>query len=672
MSNKLITKKFNTHVVRQVIESIDEPANNIYYLTASKHIPYPSNTVTTPYDRVLDTETDYYEQLIFGKKISNTDVSFMAPRSDWTTNTVYDMYTDTDTELYTKSFFVVSDQGSTYYVYKVLDNNGGAASTVDPGATDTSESACNFTTTSDGYTWKLMYKMAQEDFEKFATSDYMPVVQSANVAGNTVPGALDVIQITYPGSNYVATLDGSFIATDLRDAIAGGNNTTYRLTANASSNNDFYVGSGIYLTSGTGQGQLRKIVSYSAASRVAIIDSAFDTSPEPDTEYTIAPFVTVLGDGTTNATGYATVASGNGVSNYIDSIVISNRGEGYTYATATVTGNTGGVSNTAVLNVIIPPVGGHGSDSINELGAGYLGVSVTYANSESGFITTDNDYRQIGILKDPLFNHVHITMVDDTGTFAAGETVYQVDYVTTTGTIVANSSNTTVIGSDTDFINSFKAGDKLIITDTINNIRCLRTVATVSNSTYMDLTSNCAFTVDAGGKLSKATILCQGIKAGNSTPYISLDSADPKFVLNKQIIGATSGAWATVNAISVNEKSYNSWNTFDNRTRISYSSVSGDFNEDDAVFQGDTFLSNAYYHSANATFVFLTSERGPINPDPLTSLERTEGGAAYTLGSIKYESDLKKGSGELIYIENTDPISRDPSQSETIRLVLKF
>lgn len=671
MGNQLITKKLGKHAVEQIIESISEPANNVYYVTTSKHIPYANNTVTTPYDRIKDVETDYYEQLVFGKKINSSDVSYMIPRVNWTTNTVYSMYSDTDTGLFDKQFYVVSDQGSTYYVYKVLSNNGGANSTVNPGSTSTSESACNFTTTSDGYVWKLMYKMTEDDFEKFATADYMPVVQSANVAANVVSGAIDVITITYPGSNYVATLSGIFTSTDLRDAIPGGNTTTYKLANTASSNNDFYVGSGIVITAGTGSGQLRKIVSYSAASRVATVDRVFDTSPASGTEYTVAPYVQVLGDGTTNAIGYATVTSGAGVNNYINGIVLRDRGEGYTYASAVITGNTGGVSNSATLNVIIPPGGGHGSDTINELGSRHLGISVTFANNESGYVSTENDFGQIAVLKDPLFNNVNLTLGAESGTFVAGETVYQVDYTTLTGTVSSNSSNTILTGTDTEFNGFFKTGDNVIVFDTINNLQFIRTINAVTNTTSIVLNSNSGLTIDTGGKIAYAAIVARGIKIGNSSPYVTLGNTDPKLAIGKRIIGAASGAIANVTAIGVNEKNYNSWNTFDARTRINYSSVSGDFDEDDLVYQDSISLSNAYYHSANTTHVFLTSERGPINADPATPLQNESGGS-YTLGSIKYTSDVVKGSGDLLYIENIEPVTRSNSQSETIRLVLKF
>lgn len=676
MSNTLITKKLGSHVASQLIESISEPANNVYYLTASRHTQSNTATVPIPYDTISNTEVGYYQELIFGKKITSNDVSHMIPRVNWTINTAYSMYSDSDNDLFTKDFYVASDRGSTYYVYKVLDNNSNTKSIVDPGSTSTSETACNFITTADGYTWKLMYSLPEEQFEKFATADFMPVVKNSNVAASAVPGAIDVVEVTYPGSNYAATLSGAFTAVDVRDSIVvegvSGNSTTYRLTANASSNNDFYTGSGIYLTGGTGQGQLRKILSYTAATRIITVDTSFSDPPSADTEYLIAPYLVLTGDGDGEVKGYASVTSNATVNNYITKINIVERGSGFTYASAQVSGNTGGISNNAVLRVVIPPKGGHGSDPVNELGSNYLGVSVNFSNNESGTISTDNDFAQIGILKDPLFGNVHITMADDIGTFAAGETVYQVEYSTLTGTVTSNAQSNIITGTDTEFADALKPGSKVILLDSINNVRFLHTVDAVTNSTSIQLSSNAAFDVSGGGRLAVASLLCSGTKVGNASPYITLSNTEPKFVVGKRIIGAASGAWANVSSISINERSYSNWSTFDGRTRIQYTNVSNTFVEDDVVFQQDITLANAYYHSANTNFVFLTSEKGPINPDPTTPLERQSGGASFTLGSTKYSPDVQKGSGELLYIENTDTISRSDSQTETIRIVLKF
>lgn len=667
---KVISKKFSNHLAQQLIESISEPANNVYYLTASRHVEYDEgdDSVPTPVESSKELDIDIYEEMVFGKKITTSDVIRMVPRYNWTSNTKYAMYDHTDGQLFTKQFYVAVDGGSTYYVYKVLDNNNGAASTEQP--TNTSESACNFVTTGDGYRWKLMYKMSDSIFEKFATDDYMPVNTSANVSSNTISGAIDVISISNNGSNYVSVLTGQFTADDLRESIPTitGNTTTYRLNANAASNSDFYVGSSLYITSGTGSGQIKKILSYSASTRVITVEDLFDTPPSTDSTYTINPNVVVVGDGT-GACAYATVASNSTVNNFITGITIVSRGTGYTYATATVVGNTGGVSNTAVAKVIIPPKGGHGADAPTELGSAQMGISVTFNTSESGFISVENDFRKIGILKDPLFNDVILTLGDESGTFTSGELVHQVSYRKLLGTANVSTTNTTVTGTSTEFNQSLQTGDYIIIFDTANSLQCLRSVTSVTNSTSFSVNSAPDF--NAGfATIAHASVLCSGKKTGNSTPYINLGNTEPKFTTNKMIIGATSGAFANVTSINVQEKSYNNWNTFDNRTRISYTANTATFTEDDVVYQDDKSLSNAYFHSANSTFVFLTSEKGPINADPSTPLQSNT--VNYTLGSTKYNPDIVKRSGELIYIENSTPISRSSSQSETIRIVLEF
>jgi len=347
----LITEKLKEHVANQILESLTEPANNIYYVVAAKHTPYANDDATPiPQQSAQETIFSVYQESIFGKKVNTADICMVAPKYIWTANTVYNMYDDQDNDLLNKRFFVAVDGGATYYVYKVLDNNRGVASTEQP--TNTSESACNFVTTADGYTWKLMYKVPEATFEKFATADYMPVFTSANVAGNTVSGALDVIKIANTGSNYVATLTGQFQSNDVRESIPSysGNTTTYRLAENASSNNEFYTSSALYITSGTGAGQIRSIINYSGGNRVAVVNTAFSTPPDNTSQYAIAPRVIVLGDGS-GATGYATVSSNATVNNFISKINIVSRGSGYTYASATVVGNTGGISNTAVIRL---------------------------------------------------------------------------------------------------------------------------------------------------------------------------------------------------------------------------------------------------------------------------------------------------------------------------------
>ena len=94
---------------------------------------------------------------------------------------------------------------------------------------------------------------------KFATEEYIPVIPNANVSGNAVSGAIDVITVSTRGSNYDTYFSNTFNAIDLR---IGGNTVLYGLASGASSNDNFYTDSYLYIKSGTGVGQIRKIVDY--------------------------------------------------------------------------------------------------------------------------------------------------------------------------------------------------------------------------------------------------------------------------------------------------------------------------------------------------------------------------------------------------------------------------
>lgn len=108
--------------------------------------------------------------------------------------------------------------------------------------------------------------------------------------------------------------------------------------------------------------------------------------------YSGTPTVTITGDGT-GATANATV-----VANTVTAITVTSAGSGYTRATATISGG-GGAG--AVANVVIGPRSGHGSDAIEELGGKYIMINTRLDGNESNTITTSNEFRQVGILRDP-------------------------------------------------------------------------------------------------------------------------------------------------------------------------------------------------------------------------------------------------------------------------------
>lgn len=104
--------------------------------------------------------------------------------------------------------------------------------------------------------------------------------------------------------------------------------------------------------------------------------------------------ITITGDGT------SAVATGNinTTSQTVSSITVTSPGSGYHFANVAVSG--GGGTN-ATANVVISPFYGHGYDVTRELGAATVMINTRLTGNESGKLSTQNDYRQIGLLENP-------------------------------------------------------------------------------------------------------------------------------------------------------------------------------------------------------------------------------------------------------------------------------
>lgn len=104
--------------------------------------------------------------------------------------------------------------------------------------------------------------------------------------------------------------------------------------------------------------------------------------------------ITVTGPNTTQATANATVVSGS-----ITDIVVSNKGSNYIYANVSITSANGSSANAVAP---VSPIGGHGYSPPTELGVRHVMMTVYFNKGESGDLPTDIDFRQIGILINPL------------------------------------------------------------------------------------------------------------------------------------------------------------------------------------------------------------------------------------------------------------------------------
>ena len=137
---------------------------------------------------------------------------------------------------------------------------------------------------------------------------------------------------------------------------------------------------------------------------VALIEDTGAGLPASQTLYT-----SIKGDGTGGVVQFVTNGAGG-----ITSAAIQARGSGYTYANVLLgngnlfsdAGLTSAVATasgaTGAIEVILPPLGGHGSDHETELNGKRVMTNIRLTYSEgSGDFPVDNDFRRIGIVADP-------------------------------------------------------------------------------------------------------------------------------------------------------------------------------------------------------------------------------------------------------------------------------
>ena len=355
----IITEKFRTHNAKQFIEDFSESGQSNYIFIGRSHAWTDDTSPPAPANSQSE-EIGAYEDMIALKKVSSTDISHGLVRYDWTSGTKYDEYRDNYSSSNTtnvtgvSNFFdgrgyVITDE---FKVYKCLKTGMSGGSTVASTVKPTSVDTANPQVTGDGYMWKFMYSVVASDVIKFVTNDFIPVKSigaKSAVAGSGTNG----------GFGSTASDDGS-AQWDVENAAVDGAIYHYVVTA---------AGSG-YSNGSSGS-------------------------------FTVD--VAVEGDGS-GAVATLTFASGS-----LSSVAFkdtSSYGSGYKRASfPTLNSAISGLSadSGATIHPVISPINGHGADPIEELGGNYAIVNSRLEFGEgSGDFPTDNDFRRIGLIKNPV------------------------------------------------------------------------------------------------------------------------------------------------------------------------------------------------------------------------------------------------------------------------------
>lgn len=311
---------------------------------------------------------DVYDDIIAAKRITSDFARTVIRRYNWdlVANPKFDMwkpdYSSTPgsggligkptatgaTSIADAKFYVIN---SNYEVFKCLYNGQTPANPTGQNATNepkTTPSAGQgsysggiFTeeTGTAGYVWKYMYTIPTDDVLRFLSTDFMPIVAPTEASRVAVQAA----------------------------AVAGAVHVVLIESAGANLPNGTHYAP--IIGDGTG-GKVSIVVSGGAVTSVNVI---------------------AIGSGYTYASVPLKTGTGSGASAY-----------GLFSDSALTSSVTVGASATGALEAIISPQGGHGSDHEMELNGKriMMNIRLTYAEG-SGDFPVDNDFRRIGIIKDP-------------------------------------------------------------------------------------------------------------------------------------------------------------------------------------------------------------------------------------------------------------------------------
>lgn len=395
--------------------------NDYFYFYASRALPWTNDLVPTDPENTQVQLSDCRKQILFVKRVQGSDACLLVPRRDWVSGTVYDKYDDDysvanpslsgATSLRESTFYVMT---SDYNVYKCIDNNNGATSTRKPESTGTEIFELN-----DGYKWKFMFQVSVADRGKFLTTDYIPVRKASGTGQPAfdINGSVDAITLDTGGSGYtsapIVTIQGDGYGASASATIDSGTGEVTGLTLDSTGFGysfalvEFTGGTSDPLNSATAHVTLgatdtptqQSLVESTAIpgtiDRIEVLDSGTDYT-EGDA------IVNIEGDGQ-GATALPVI----NVRGEITGVSIVSPGQGYTWATVTIT-QTIGTGIDAEFRVVVSPIGGHGSNAQKELFATNLGVNVSFVNDNDDIIVGDeyassppagNDFRQIGIIK---------------------------------------------------------------------------------------------------------------------------------------------------------------------------------------------------------------------------------------------------------------------------------
>jgi len=739
-----LQNKFKKQFAQSLQDTLNPISDDNYFLFFGKSTAWTEET-TPP--AVVDSVSDHFSALrngLFAVRIDERNSMLVVPRIDWTSGTIYEEYDDA-VDLHDiasrKNYYVLVDGDK---VYKCISNASGRLSTDKPELETTA-----IFTTQEGYQWKFLYKLT-ENQKDFLTKEYLPVVianktgdeveqKQYDVQQNAIDGGLYRISVTSSGDAYPNSVSTEFSP---KIGSKSSENKYITVTEDFPRETNLYKDYMLYVSSGIGNevGQLVRIAGY--AEDTVTGDWRIQLETPLETEVfgrddansrksfcQILPEILIHGDGT-QAKGVVLVDSNKKAS----SIKILNAGRDYTTAYASFPTPNGGSAPSVTVD--IPPKGGHGANVINELDTSRLMIRLLNENVENQpAIVNVNDYRQYGIIKNPILNdnslrvagseynrkvnveisRPHGVSLSDyfessspSSTFKVGEFVYgfesksvatisswKVNSDRKSGTLILDNPSKKFLLPNTEqklvranFGLSGASGDYTLF----EKVQQFQTSGVTAegivqgwNSSEKELLIRITGTGESGS-LSFANNQYPIVGSSSNAyhyDFSTLTEAGGELI---GTFGTTSGTFKKLQDNTKIARISRGSNAFINSSetpiyKMNSSMVvtgsgfnSGTFTLDEGITQEN----NRIFSTANV--VSWTPGSGSTGSLVLSNVigNFTAGstiekasGSAFTVTSIT-EPDLVKGSGEVLYIQNIRPILRQQKQREEFRISIGF
>ena len=435
-----IKATFRKQFARDFMDSFTTVSDDFYFLFYGKVHPWDDDNSPPLTLDTFHSVSDGWNNMIGLKLIKENNVSLIVPRYDWASGTIYPQYDDS-VDLFNETcpvkFYVLNSDNR---VYKCISNNKGVASVNEPISTTT-----NVFQTPDGYKWKFMFQIP-EDKKRFLTQEYIPVetltgvtysgekALQYDVQQKAVAGSIDHVDITQQGTFWPHTVvathfDGPNEFEIQQNVVVAESAVGSTQVALNMKNILTYagavpdiVGYSLYIYSGSGAGQYIEITNATTTSEEGDLGYALVTLARPLTRplstasadisrFEILPTIKIYGNGKGSvAIPKMKETALNSAQYVIDDVLMVTSGKDHTVVRMEAPRPSGGsqaglgASLQTLIKPQISPPGGHGADPETELGANDVMLNIRTEGEEAGFFSAVNDFRQFGVVKNPLIN----------------------------------------------------------------------------------------------------------------------------------------------------------------------------------------------------------------------------------------------------------------------------